>query len=176
MRVLIVAITTLFSDSSELFILLRSKRLKIALKMDSIWVVSEVDSNRSRRLLDSPGAGSHGERGRKGGAAASEGSGECTPARPMATVRTAARQNVIDAQPPEVRRAPHPALQASPPEALPPCVLAGDRTHGLGQGRVEATRNVEFIHGIHGFSTRSSRCSSSSSSSRGKRREVSIAG
>ena len=104
MRVLIVAITTLFSDSSELFILLRRKRLKIALKMDSIWVVSEVNSNRSRRLLDSPGAGSHGERGGKGAAAAAEGSGECTPARPMATVRTAARHNLIATlhPPPEV--------------------------------------------------------------------------
>ena len=119
-----MAITTLFSDSSELLILLRRKRSKIALKLAIIWVVSEVNSNRSRRLLDSPGAESHGERGGKGVAAAPEGSGESTPARLMPTVRTAVRQNVIAAQPFEVRRTPHPVL-AGAASGGPPTLCAG---------------------------------------------------
>ena len=49
------------------------EKVQVALTFVTIWVVSEVNSNRSKRPVDSPGTESHGERGRKGVAAAPEG-------------------------------------------------------------------------------------------------------
>ena len=49
------------------------QKVKVALKFVIIWVVSEVNSSRSKRPVDSPGPESHGERSRKGVAAAPEG-------------------------------------------------------------------------------------------------------